>query len=221
MLRLIELFQRLQGGTSDSFGFATQTSLTVLQNARNETQMLAGLQLNVINQETLTDILCMYLYVLFAAIHAEQWQHNTCIVSRIEVTKNVVSIVVDLIFKIVSREDYLSVVDQLSQASDVEILLDFMLIVLRSGSLSNLHTTIADINRRARRFMLKAILRVPVIPPSLMVAAVTMPAGNSYIGGGGFGRVFKGELLGSAVALKVLYKPDNTAVSLSLSCFLQ
>ncbi|KAF8332885.1 kinase-like domain-containing protein [Amanita rubescens] len=36
-----------------------------------------------------------------------------------------------------------------------------------------------------------------------------MPAERKYIGGGGFGRVFKGEWRGKIVALKVLYKPDN------------
>jgi len=42
-----------------------------------------------------------------------------------------------------------------------------------------------------------------------------MPTERDYIGGGGFGRVFKGELQGRAVALKVLYKPNNNVVSRS------
>ena len=41
-----------------------------------------------------------------------------------------------------------------------------------------------------------------------------MPEKRDYIGSGGFGRVFRGELQGATVALKVLYyKPDNNVVS--------
>jgi len=39
-----------------------------------------------------------------------------------------------------------------------------------------------------------------------------MAAELEYIGSGGFGRVFIGELRGAAVALKVLYKSDNDVV---------
>lgn len=61
--------------------------------------------------------------------------------------------------------------------------------------------------------MLKIISRMPVIPRSLIVTGVSMPTERDYIGGGGFGRVFRGELQGTAVALKVLYKPNNNVVS--------
>jgi len=54
-----------------------------------------------------------------------------------------------------------------------------------------------------------------VIPQSLVVTGVSMPSERDYIGGGGFGRVFGGELQGRAVALKVLYKPNNNVVSRS------
>ncbi len=45
-----------------------------------------------------------------------------------------------------------------------------------------------------------------------------MPEKRDYIGSGGFGRIFKGELQGAAVALKVLYKSDNNVVSPSCYC---
>ena len=43
-----------------------------------------------------------------------------------------------------------------------------------------------------------------------------MPANREYIGRGGFGNILKGELKGEAIALKVLYKPDNDVVRCSL-----
>ena len=87
-----------------------------------------------------------------------------------------------------------------------------MLHLLRDGRLSNLDTTV-DINRRARRFMLKIIKQTPVIPESLIVTGISVPAERDYIGRGGFGYVFKGELRGNAVAMKVLYKADPNIVS--------
>ncbi len=60
--------------------------------------------------------------------------------------------------------------------------------------------------------MLKIISNISIIPPSLIVTGVTMPGGRDYIGSGGFGRVFKGELRGAVVALKVLYRSENQVV---------
>ncbi len=40
-----------------------------------------------------------------------------------------------------------------------------------------------------------------------------MPAERSYIGSGGFGRVFESKLREEVVALKVLYKSDSDVVS--------
>lgn len=65
--------------------------------------------------------------------------------------------------------------------------------------------------------MIKIISRIPVIPQSLIVTGVRIPGERHYIGGGGFGRIFAGELQGTAVALKVLHKSDNTLVSPSTS----
>jgi hypothetical protein len=45
-----------------------------------------------------------------------------------------------------------------------------------------------------------------------------MPAERDYIGSGGYGRVYKGNLHGAVVALKVLYKSDSNTVSPS-HCF--
>jgi hypothetical protein len=60
--------------------------------------------------------------------------------------------------------------------------------------------------------MFKVTSKIPVVPPSLILTGVLLPAERDYVGTGGFGRVFKGELRGEVVALKVLYKSDNQAV---------
>ncbi|KAF8329633.1 kinase-like domain-containing protein [Amanita rubescens] len=114
-----------------------------------------------------------------------------------------------LVCDLLSREDYVSVAEQLSQTSDVANLLDLMLQLLCDRHLSASPATTLDMNGRARRLILKIIARTPVIPQSLVVTGVSMPSERDYIGGGGFGRVFGGELQGRAVALKVLYKPNN------------
>ena len=123
--------------------------------------------------------------------------------------------------KMLSREDYVDLVTRIDDPSDASELLDFILDMLL---LSNHHdvsiqgSTPADtITRRARRFMLKVISKIPVVPPSLIVTGVTIPVDRDYIGGGGFGHVFTGERQGKAVALKVLYKPDNQVVCLFAS----
>ena len=46
-----------------------------------------------------------------------------------------------------------------------------------------------------------------------------MPTEYDYIGRGGFGHIFKGELQGVTVALKILFKVDNiNLVSWSCQC---
>ena len=115
--------------------------------------------------------------------------------------------------KLFSGEDYASFAAQLTEASDAKNMLDFILQVLRDHHLKrNLDKTV-DIKWRGRRFMFKVIEKTPVLPESLNVAGIRMPAQHDYIGHGGFGHVFKGELQGNMVALKVLYKADNNVVS--------
>ena len=61
--------------------------------------------------------------------------------------------------------------------------------------------------------------KMPVLPESLNVTGIRIPAQHDYIGRGGFGHVFKGDLRGDAIALKVLYKTDNNnVVSCSYQC---
>ncbi len=113
--------------------------------------------------------------------------------------------------KLLSREDYVSIVELLKRAEDAKNLLDFMLHLLRNRCLSSPNATM-DINQRARRLMFKIITKMPIMPNSLFVTGVSMPANREYIGGGGFGHILKGELKGDAVALKTLYKSDNDVV---------
>jgi len=95
--------------------------------------------------------------------------------------------------------------------------LDFILPLLRDGRLTNLDAT-TDFNRRARRLMFKIISMNPVIPRSLIVTEVTVPAKRDYIGGGAYGGVCKGGLRGEIVALKVLYRTGDNVVSPSRPC---
>ena len=115
--------------------------------------------------------------------------------------------------RILSREEYFSVAEQLNQATDVQNLLDILLHLLRNRLLSNSFPAI-DINGRARQLMVTLSSKTPVIPPSLIVTGINMPAERNYVGSGGFGRVFEGKLQGEVVALKVIYKSsDNNVVS--------
>ena len=116
-------------------------------------------------------------------------------------------------------KDYVKIAEQLNDASDVNNMLNFILYLVVNGHLSNKNTTSSDANWRARRLMIKVITKTPVVPTSLIVTGVSMPAEHDYIGGGGFGHVYKGELGGTAVALKVLYKSNNSVVSPSYRCY--
>ena len=121
---------------------------------------------------------------------------------------------INLMYQLLSRDpiDYVNIAERVNDDSDVEILLDFMLLLLRERHLSNTADE-TDINLRARRLMLKVTTRTPVIPWSLIVTGVSIQSDRGLIGSGGFGRVFKGELGEASVALKVLYKTHNNIVS--------
>lgn len=112
--------------------------------------------------------------------------------------------------KLLSQDDYLDAVAHLYDVSDVHNVLDFVLCLLCDGHLPN-----SDANWRARRLMFKVMTKTPVMPRSLFVTEVKVKVDRDYIAGGGFGLVFKGELLGKFVALKVLYKTHNNIVSCS------
>ena len=124
--------------------------------------------------------------------------------------------IIELIRKLLFTDDYISVAGQISNASDVINILDLMLYLLRNGHLSNFDAKL-DTNSRARRLMMKIITKTPVMPRSLFVTEVSMKSNREYIGGGGFGHVFKGKLGGEAVALKVLYKTHDNIVSDTLN----
>ena len=116
-------------------------------------------------------------------------------------------------------KDYVKIAEQLNDALDVSNMLDFILCLVVNGHLSNTNATLSDANWRARRLMFKVIAKTPVIPTSLIVTGVSMPAEHDYIGGGGFGHVYKGRLGGATVALKILYKINNSVVSPSCRCY--
>ncbi|KAF8326171.1 kinase-like domain-containing protein [Amanita rubescens] len=112
---------------------------------------------------------------------------------------------IDLLRRLLSRDDYVGIAEKIRQDSDVMNLLEFILHVLRHRYLSNQDATM-DVGRRARRLMFKIISKTPVVPRSLIVTEVSMPDKRDYIGCGGYGNVFKGEFRGTVVALKELYK---------------
>ncbi|KAF8351818.1 kinase-like domain-containing protein [Amanita rubescens] len=130
---------------------------------------------------------------------------------RFELTANGTSIMIvnptTLSFtgRLLVLPDFRNLVHNLD-ALDVELLLDFILYLLRNGSLSN--SGIQEANRKARRLMFKLISEKDALPKSLFINGVRTEAelSSSAIGTGGFGNVFKGELKGEPVALKVLYR---------------
>lgn len=92
-----------------------------------------------------------------------------------------------------------------------------MLYLLHSGYISALGAGL-EANRRARRFMFKVISKTPVIPKSMFITGVTVKVDVDCIGSGGFGLVFKGELQGKFVALKLLHKFSHRSIVSSMDC---
>ena len=129
-------------------------------------------------------------------------QHGSSIASIVNAST------IELTYNLLLAEDYANLASQLPNASDIINLLDFILYLLLHG-----HLTKLDVNGRARRLMMKIIKTTPVMPRSLFVTGIRMKENREYVGGGGFGRVFKGKLGGEAVAMKLLYKTQNNIVS--------
>ncbi|KAF8351796.1 kinase-like domain-containing protein [Amanita rubescens] len=96
-----------------------------------------------------------------------------------------------------------AIVSELSVTSDVELLLDFLLHLLRDGNLTNL--SVPGANRKARRLMFKLISVTNIVPRSLFITDVKIET-HITIGMGSFGRVFRGEHDGKPVALKLVEK---------------
>ncbi|KAF8347350.1 kinase-like domain-containing protein [Amanita rubescens] len=117
-------------------------------------------------------------------------------------------VTINLMNEILSRNDYIDFAILINKASRAKRLLDLLLEMLRHHSLSHLDPSTAW---RARRFMLKVVSKTPVIPPSLIVTGIKIPAERDYVGDGCFGQVFKGNLHGAVVALKVLHEPYDKA----------
>jgi len=122
---------------------------------------------------------------------------------------------IDLARSLLTTKNYVNAASQLTGVSDTERFLDFMLYLLCRGHLSC--SEVPDANRRARRLMLKMIKNTPVTPSSLFVKGINAKVDYDCIGRGGFGFVFKGELRGAPVALKLLYKTRHKDVSVCLS----
>ena len=125
---------------------------------------------------------------------------------------------INLLWKLLSREDYISVAGGLSHTSDSDAknLLEFMLHVIHDHHFLNQDRTV-NIGLRATQFMIKVMSEKPVIPTSLIVTGVMMPVKRNYIGRSG--HIFRGELQGAAVALKELYMSENDVVSLIGHCY--
>ena len=93
---------------------------------------------------------------------------------------------------------------QLSNSSDFNDLMDFVLFLLHNDDWSNSYGPLDD-NGQARQLMLNIIAKTCVMPRSLFLTGVQVKTVRDYISGS-LGLVFQGELQGRVVALKVLYE---------------
>jgi hypothetical protein len=127
------------------------------------------------------------------------------------ITSVVNTVTVNLVHKFLSREDYVNVAAELSDTFVITDLVDFMLYLLCHGHLSNsLHA-----NNRARRLMLNIIAKTPVMPRSLLVMGVWPLMEQNLVHVGRFGLIFKTNLRGKLVAVKVLHRAYNNTASCS------
>ncbi|KAF8696555.1 hypothetical protein AX14_001521 [Amanita brunnescens Koide BX004] len=113
--------------------------------------------------------------------------------------------ILELVGKLLDLPDYSNIVSEAKDPSDVALLLDFILYLLRNNCLSD--SGIQNANRKARRLMFKLISKTNVLPKSLFITDAKI---LETIGIGGFGRVLKGEHEGQEVAMKVLYQVQDT-----------
>ena len=127
------------------------------------------------------------------------------------ITSVVNTTLVNLVHNFLSRDDYINVVAELNDTSVITDLADLILYLLCHGDLANsLHG-----NTRARQLMLNIMAKTPVMPKSLFVTEVGLLTDRALIDVGRFGLVFKTELQGNLVALKVLHRTHNNTVSCS------
>ncbi|KAF8351814.1 kinase-like domain-containing protein [Amanita rubescens] len=106
-----------------------------------------------------------------------------------------------LMRQLLDLSEFDSITSQLTTVPDVELLLDFILHLLRNHMLSNSGTSNA--NWKARKLMFKLLSTITVIPKSLFITGVKAEPYLGAIGVSGFGRVFRGEYNGQSVALKL------------------
>lgn len=121
---------------------------------------------------------------------------------------------IGLLHRVLSRDDYLSAMKEINHGSDAKNILDFMLYVLHNRYLSD-PDGIVDTNRRARRLMNKVISKARVMPRSLFLTGVTVSIDRETAGSG---PVFKGEMRGAPIALRVAHKTRNDIVSFPNGC---
>ncbi|KAF8736299.1 hypothetical protein AX14_000551 [Amanita brunnescens Koide BX004] len=115
----------------------------------------------------------------------------------------------DFMIQLLNSPNYHAIASELSAESDVELLLDFILCLLRNSSLVD--CGVPEANQKARRLMDK-LSRRDILPKSLFITDVKTDL--AAIGMGGFGNVFKGEHEERFVALKVLYRASHNEDSL-------
>ncbi|KAF8631104.1 hypothetical protein AX17_005149 [Amanita inopinata Kibby_2008] len=108
---------------------------------------------------------------------------------------------INLMGRLLRMKSYTTVGLQLTDAKDIENLLDFIVNLLRHGDL--LHTGIPDVNRKARRLMLKLLTKASIIPKSLYLPNVMLSSPYS-IAHGGFADIYVGKYRHNRVALKRL-----------------